>query len=84
VKAPEETCERIADPNPAAAPIARFGADIVEACRTAARGSASSANSISAANPFPNGPPPACTCVGVTGVAYDALIEIDSVARRPS
>ena len=27
---------------------------------------------------------PARTCVGVTGLAYDALIEIDLVARRPS
>jgi 2-iminobutanoate/2-iminopropanoate deaminase len=27
--------------------------------------------------------PPARTCVGVTGLAYDALIEIDLVARRP-
>ena len=26
---------------------------------------------------------PARTCVGVTGLAYDALIEIDFVARRP-
>ncbi|WP_159947662.1 RidA family protein [Rhizobium sp. 18065] len=26
---------------------------------------------------------PARTCVGVTGLAYDALIEIDLVARRP-
>jgi 2-iminobutanoate/2-iminopropanoate deaminase len=30
---------------------------------------------------FPDGRLPACTCVGVTGVAYDALIEI---TRRPS
>ena len=27
---------------------------------------------------------PARTCVGVTGMAYDALIEIDLIARRPS
>jgi reactive intermediate/imine deaminase len=27
---------------------------------------------------------PARTCVGVTGLAYDALIEIDLMARRPS
>ncbi len=26
---------------------------------------------------------PARTCVGVTGLAYDALIEIDLVVRRP-
>jgi enamine deaminase RidA (YjgF/YER057c/UK114 family) len=26
---------------------------------------------------------PARTCVGVTGLAYNALIEIDLVARRP-
>lgn len=26
---------------------------------------------------------PARTCVGVTGLAYDALIEIDLMARRP-
>jgi 2-iminobutanoate/2-iminopropanoate deaminase len=26
----------------------------------------------------------AVTCVGVTGLAYDALIEIDLVCRRPS
>ena len=26
---------------------------------------------------------PARTCVGVTGLAYDALVEIDLVARRP-
>jgi 2-iminobutanoate/2-iminopropanoate deaminase len=26
---------------------------------------------------------PARTCVGVTGLAYDALIEIDMVCRRP-
>jgi len=27
---------------------------------------------------------PARTCVGVTGLAYDALIEIDLIARRPA
>nr|QIH43218.1 RidA family protein [Vibrio ziniensis] len=27
---------------------------------------------------------PARTCVGVTGLAYDALVEIDLVVRRPS
>jgi enamine deaminase RidA (YjgF/YER057c/UK114 family) len=27
---------------------------------------------------------PARTCVGVGGLAYDALIEIDLVCRRPS
>ena len=27
---------------------------------------------------------PARTCVGVTGLAYDALIEIDLIARQPS
>lgn len=32
---------------------------------------------------FPDGRLPARTCVGVTGLAYDALIEIDLVARRP-
>ena len=26
---------------------------------------------------------PARTCIGVTGLAYDALVEIDLVARRP-
>jgi 2-iminobutanoate/2-iminopropanoate deaminase len=26
---------------------------------------------------------PARTCVGVTGLAYDALVEIDLIARRP-
>ena len=26
---------------------------------------------------------PARTCIGVTGLAYDALIEIDLVCRRP-
>lgn len=33
---------------------------------------------------FADGRLPARTCVGVTGLAYDALIEIDLVARRPS
>lgn len=33
---------------------------------------------------FPQGRLPARTCVGVTGLAYDALIEIDLVARRPT
>ena len=32
---------------------------------------------------FPENRLPARTCVGVTGLAYDALIEIDLVARRP-
>ena len=32
---------------------------------------------------FRRGRLPARTCVGVTGLAYDALIEIDLVARRP-
>ncbi|HZB93518.1 MAG TPA: RidA family protein [Stellaceae bacterium] len=32
---------------------------------------------------FANGPLPARTCVGVTDLAYDALIEIDLIARRP-
>ena len=32
---------------------------------------------------FGEGRLPARTCVGVTGLAYDALIEIDLVARRP-
>ena len=27
---------------------------------------------------------PARTCVGVTGLAYDALVEIDLVAKRPT
>jgi enamine deaminase RidA (YjgF/YER057c/UK114 family) len=29
-------------------------------------------------------PLPARTCVGVTGLAYEALVEIDFVARRPA
>jgi enamine deaminase RidA (YjgF/YER057c/UK114 family) len=33
---------------------------------------------------FAPGRLPARTCVGVTGLAYDALIEIDLVARRPA
>ena len=32
---------------------------------------------------FPPGRLPARTCIGVTGLARDALIEIDMVARRP-
>jgi len=32
---------------------------------------------------FPAGRLPARTCVGVTGLARDALVEIDMVARRP-
>jgi len=32
---------------------------------------------------FPVDRRPARTCVGVTGLAYDALIEIDLVCRRP-
>jgi 2-iminobutanoate/2-iminopropanoate deaminase len=32
---------------------------------------------------FPEGRLPARTCIGVTGLAYDAKIEIDMVARRP-
>ena len=32
---------------------------------------------------FAAGRLPARTCVGVTGLAYDALIEIDLMARRP-
>jgi reactive intermediate/imine deaminase len=33
---------------------------------------------------FAEGHLPARTCVGVTGLAYDALIEIDLVCRRPA
>jgi 2-iminobutanoate/2-iminopropanoate deaminase len=33
---------------------------------------------------FTEGRLPARTCVGVTGLAYDALIEIDFVAKRPA
>jgi enamine deaminase RidA (YjgF/YER057c/UK114 family) len=33
---------------------------------------------------FAEGRLPARTCVGVTGLAYDALIEIDLVCRRPN
>ena len=33
---------------------------------------------------FAEGRLPARTCVGVTGLAYDALIEIDLIVRRPS
>ena len=32
---------------------------------------------------FPAGRLPARTCIGVTGLARDALVEIDMVARRP-
>ncbi|MBO6512001.1 MAG: RidA family protein [Roseibium sp.] len=32
---------------------------------------------------FPEGKLPGRTCVGVTGLAVDALVEIDLVARRP-
>jgi reactive intermediate/imine deaminase len=32
---------------------------------------------------FPSDRLPARTCVGVTGLAYDALIEIDLICRRP-
>jgi reactive intermediate/imine deaminase len=32
---------------------------------------------------FPEGRRPARTCIGTTGLAYDARIEIDMVARRP-
>ncbi|PLZ02961.1 reactive intermediate/imine deaminase [Burkholderia sp. WAC0059] len=33
---------------------------------------------------FPPGRLPARTCIGVTGLARDALVEIDFVARRPA
>ncbi len=33
---------------------------------------------------FPSDRLPARTCVGVTGLARDALVEIDLIARRPS
>jgi 2-iminobutanoate/2-iminopropanoate deaminase len=33
---------------------------------------------------FPVDRLPARTCIGVTGLAYDALIEIDLVCRRPA
>ncbi len=33
---------------------------------------------------FPVGRLPARTCIGATGLAYDARIEIDMVARRPA
>ena len=33
---------------------------------------------------FAEGRLPARTCVGVTGLAYDALVEIDLVAHRPT
>jgi len=32
---------------------------------------------------FPSGRLPARTCIGVTGLARDALVEIDMVAKRP-
>jgi reactive intermediate/imine deaminase len=32
---------------------------------------------------FPKGRLPARTCIGVTGLARDALVEIDFIARRP-
>ncbi|MEO1549737.1 MAG: RidA family protein [Pseudomonadota bacterium] len=32
---------------------------------------------------FPSGCLPARTCIGVTGLAVNALVEIDCVARRP-
>ena len=32
---------------------------------------------------FEEGRLPARTCVGVTGLAYDALIEVDLICRRP-
>jgi enamine deaminase RidA (YjgF/YER057c/UK114 family) len=33
---------------------------------------------------FPSDRLPARTCIGTTGLAYDARIEIDLVARRPA
>ena len=33
---------------------------------------------------FPPGRLPARTCIGVTGLARDALVEIDMVAKRPA
>lgn len=33
---------------------------------------------------FPSGQLPARTCIGVTGLARDALVEIDFIARRPA
>lgn len=33
---------------------------------------------------FPEGSRPARTCIGVNGLARDALVEIDMIARRPS
>jgi enamine deaminase RidA (YjgF/YER057c/UK114 family) len=33
---------------------------------------------------FPAGRLPARTCVGVTGLAVNALVEIDFIARRPA
>lgn len=35
-------------------------------------------------NFFTPGQLPARTCVGVTGLAYDALVEVDLIARRPA
>lgn len=35
-------------------------------------------------NFFAPGKQPARTCVGVTGLAYDALVEVDLIARRPA
>jgi enamine deaminase RidA (YjgF/YER057c/UK114 family) len=32
---------------------------------------------------FPEGARPARVCVGVTGLALDALVEIEAVAKRP-
>ncbi|MBE9552068.1 MAG: RidA family protein [Proteobacteria bacterium] len=32
---------------------------------------------------FPSGHLPARTCIGVTGLARDAVVEIDMMARRP-
>ena len=42
----------------------------------------STMNAVYAAH-FPQGKLPARTCVGVTGLARDALVEIDFIARRP-
>ena len=33
---------------------------------------------------FPEDRLPARTCIGTTGLAYDARIEIDMIARRPA
>ncbi len=40
-------------------------------------------NAVYAAH-FPPGKLPARTCVGVTGLARDALVEIDFIVRRPA